>query len=158
MFTTLKTLLTSSFCGCKRLSPLRLSGVKNRSRCLLMNPSEPVKKKGGRPPSAKKRDKKINLYVTGLEELAIKKRAERAGLNLSDYCRQIVLSGQAQVRLTPAENAVLNEAARLGNNLNQIAHKANADGIRSIAVEAQRLLRQLSQLLDRSSQDNPPTL
>lgn len=123
-----------------------------------MNPSEPVKKKGGRPPSAKKREKKINLYVTSLEELAIKKRAERAGLNLSDYCRQIVLTGQAQVRLTPAENAVLNEAARLGNNLNQIAHKANADGIRSIAVEAQRLLKQLSQLLDRSGQDNPPVL
>lgn len=116
-----------------------------------MIPSEPVKKKGGRPPSPKKRDKKINLYVTGLEELAIKKRAERAGLNLSDYCRQIVLTGQAQVRLTPEENATLNEVAKLGNNLNQIAHKANADGIRSIAFEASRLLQQLSQLLNKPS-------
>jgi len=122
-----------------------------------MAESEPVKKKGGRPPSAKKREKKINLYVTGLEELAIKKRAERAGLNLSDYCRQLVLTGQAQVRLSPDENALLNEAARLGNNLNQIAHKANADGIRSVALEAQRLLRQLSQILDRSASSNPPT-
>ena len=121
-----------------------------------MAESEPVKKKGGRPPSPKKRDKKINLYVTGLEELAIKKRAERAGLNLSDYCRQIVLTGQAQVRLTPAENALLNEATRLGNNLNQIAHKANADGIRSIAFEAQRLLKQLGQILDPVADDNPP--
>ncbi|MFD2938342.1 plasmid mobilization protein, partial [Spirosoma flavum] len=95
------------------------------------------------------RDKKINLYVTGLEELAIKKRAERAGLNLSDYCRQIVLTGQAQVRLTLSENATLNEVAKVGNNLNQIAHKAHADGIRSIAVEAQRLLKQLSLLLDK---------
>ena len=151
MFTTLKTSLRSAFSVVNRLSPLRLSGVKNRLVLMSMPESEPVKKKGGRPPSAKKRDKKINLYVTGLEELAIKKRAERAGLNLSDYCRQIVLSGQAQVRLSPAENAVLNEAARLGNNLNQIAHKANADGIRSIALEAQRLLKQLSLLLDKSS-------
>ena len=110
---------------------------------------EPAKKKGGRPPSAQKRDKKINLYVTGLEELVIKKRAERAGLNLSDYCRQLVLTGQAQVRLSPQENETLNQAARLGNNLNQIAHKANADGIRSIALEAHRLLQQLSQLLDK---------
>lgn len=117
-----------------------------------MNPVEPIKKKGGRPPSAKKRDKKINLYVTSLEELAIKKRAERAGLNLSDYCRQIVLTGQAQVRLTPAENAVLNQVAKLGNNLNQIAHKAHADGIRSIALEAQRLLRQLSEILDKPAE------
>jgi len=114
-----------------------------------MADSEPVKKKGGRPPSAQKRDKKINLYVTGLEELVIKKRAEKAGLNLSDYCRQLVLTGQAQVRLTAEENATLNEAARLGNNLNQIAHKANADGIRSIAFEANKLLQQLSQLLNK---------
>jgi phage terminase Nu1 subunit (DNA packaging protein) len=148
--------LQSCFCGVNRLSPLRLSGVQNCLVRCLMSESEPVKKKGGRPPSAKKRDKKINLYVTGLEELAIKKRAERAGLNLSDYCRQIVLTGQAQVRLTPAENALLNEATRLGNNLNQIAHKANADGIRSIAFEAQRLLKQLGQILDPIADDKPP--
>lgn len=151
MFITLKTSLRSAFKVINRLSPLRLSGVKNHVIHLAMTDSEPIKKKGGRPPSPKKRDKKINLYVTGLEELAIKKRAERAGLNLSDYCRQIVLSGQAQVRLTPAENATLNEVAKLGNNLNQIAHKANADGIRSIAFEASRLLQQLSQLLNKPS-------
>ena len=114
--------------------------------------SAPVRKKGGRPPSAKKREKKINIYLTVLEELAIRKRAEKAGLNLSDYCRQLVLTGQAQVRLTPAENAVLNEAARLGNNLNQLAHKAHADGIRSVAIDAQKVLRQLSQLLDKPSE------
>ncbi len=79
----------------------------------------------------------------------MKKRAEKTGLSLSDYCRQMVLTGQAQVKLSPEENAVLNQVARMGNNLNQIAHKANADGIRSIAIEAARLLGQLSQLLDK---------
>lgn len=108
-----------------------------------------VRKKGGRPPSPKKRDKKINLYVTGLEELAIRKRAERAGLNLSDYCRQLVLTGKAEARLTSEENATLNEIAKLGNNLNQIAHKAHADGMPSIALEARRLLRQLDSLLNK---------
>ncbi|WP_262708646.1 plasmid mobilization relaxosome protein MobC [Spirosoma sordidisoli] len=43
----------------------------------------------------------------------------------------------------------LNQLAKLGNNLNQIAHKSHADGIRSIAPEAQRLLGQLSELLDK---------
>lgn len=117
-----------------------------------MNPTEPLRKKGGRPPSATKRDQQITVLLTRLEKLAIQKRAEKAGLNLSDYCRQMVLSGQAQVRLTPEENAVLNQVAKLGNNLNQIAHKANADGIRSIAIEAARLLGQLSQLLDKPTE------
>ena len=114
-----------------------------------MNPTEPLRKKGGRPPSATKRDQQITVLLTRLEKLAIQKRAEKAGLNLSDYGRQMVLTGQAQARLTPQENETLNQMAKLGNNLNQIAHKANADGIRSIAIEAARLLDQLSQLLNK---------
>lgn len=108
-----------------------------------------VRKKGGRPPKEKKRDKHLTVYLTGLELLAVKRRAERAGLNHSDYCRQMILSGKAQVKLTPEENATLNQVAKLGNNLNQLAHKAHADGIRSVAVEAQRLLRQLDGLLNK---------
>lgn len=114
-----------------------------------MSLSEPVKKKGGRPPSEQKRDQQITVLLTKLEKLALKKRAEKAGLNLSDYGRQMVLTGKAQARLTPTENETLNQVAKLGNNLNQIAHKAHADGIRSIALEAHRLLQQLSQLLDK---------
>ncbi|MCX6214883.1 plasmid mobilization relaxosome protein MobC [Spirosoma sp.] len=114
-----------------------------------MNPTEPIKKRGGRPPSDTKRDQQITVCLTKLEKLALKRRADKAGLNLSDYGRQMVLTGKAQARLTPEENVTLNQVAKLGNNLNQIAHKANADGIRSIAIEAQRLLRQLSELLDK---------
>lgn len=117
-----------------------------------MTPTEPIKKKGGRPPSETKRDQQITVCLTKLEKLAIQKRAQKAGLNLSDYGRQMVLTGQAQVRLSPEENAILNQVAKLGNNLNQIAHKAHADGIRSIAFEASRLLGQLSQLLDKPTQ------
>lgn len=117
-----------------------------------MTPIEPVKKKGGRPPSETKRDQQMTVCLTKLEKLAIQKRAQKAGLNLSDYGRQMVLTGQAQVRLSPEENATLNQVAKLGNNLNQLAHKANADGIRSIAFEATRLLGQLSQLLDKPTQ------
>lgn len=117
-----------------------------------MNPTEPVKKRGGRPPSDTKRDQQITVCLTKLEKLAIQKRAQKAGLNLSDYGRQMVLTGQAQVRLSPEENATLNQIAKLGNNLNQLAYKAHADGIRSIAFEATRLLGQLSQLLDKPTQ------
>ncbi len=91
----------------------------------------------------------MTVCLTKLEKLAVQRRADKAGLNLSDYGRQMILTGKAQVRLTSQENAILNEVAMLGNNLNQIAHKANADGIRSIAFEASRLLQQLNQLLNK---------
>ena len=115
-------------------------------------PARPIRKKGGRPKSETKRDKQITVCLSAIEYLAVKRRAEKAGLSLSDYGRQMVLTGQAQVRLSPEENAVLNQVARVGNNLNQIAKKANADGIRSIAIEAARLLGQLNQLLNKPTQ------
>jgi len=115
-------------------------------------PARPIRKKGGRPKSETKRDKQITVCLSAIEYLAVKRRTEKAGLTLSDYGRQMVLTGQAQVKLSPEENAVLNEVARLGNNLNQIAKKANADGIRSIAIEAARLLGQLNQLLNKPTE------
>ena len=117
-----------------------------------MTPAEPVKKKGGRPPNPQKRDKQITVLFSGVEYLAIKRRAQIARLPLSDYCRQLVLTGKAEARLTPEQNTLLNQVASLGNNLNQIAKRANTDGIRSIAIEANRLLGQLSKLLDPSQQ------
>jgi hypothetical protein len=117
-----------------------------------MATEEPRRKKGGRPPSATKRDQQMTVCLTKLEKLAVKRRAEKSGLNLSDYGRQMVLSGQVQAKLTPEENATLNQVAQLGNNLNQIARKANTEGIRSIAIEASRILRQLDQLLDKPTE------
>lgn len=113
-----------------------------------MNPIEPTRKKGGRPPNPQKREKQITVLFSGVEYLAVKRRAEGAGLTLSDYCRQMVLSGKAQARITPQQNEVMNSLAALGNNLNQVAKRANTDGMRSIAIEASRLLAQLGKLLD----------
>ena len=137
--------------GSNGCPPSDCRGYKTTNPHPLMSQSEPVRRKGGRPPSEQKRDQQMTVLLTKLEKLAIKKRAQKAGLSLSDYGRQMVLTGKAQVRLTPEENATLNEMAKLGNNLNQIAHKANADGIRSIAFDASRLLQQLSQLLNKPS-------
>ena len=117
-----------------------------------MTSAESVKKKGGRPPNPQKRDKQITVLFSGVEYLAIKRRAQTARLPLSDYCRQLVLTGKAEARLTPEQNTLLNQVASLGNNLNQIAKRANTDGIRSIAIEASRLLGQLGQLLDPPQQ------
>lgn len=114
-----------------------------------MATEEPRKKKGGRPPSATPRNQQMTVSLTKLEKLAVKRRAEKAGLNLSDYGRQMILSGQAQTKLTPEENATLNQVAQLGNNLNQIARKANTEGIRSIAIEASRILQQLRELVEK---------
>ena len=42
-----------------------------------MNPTEPVKKRGGRPASETKRDQQITVCLTKLEKLALKRRADK---------------------------------------------------------------------------------
>lgn len=112
---------------------------------------EPVRKKGGRPKKDKPRDKQVTVCFDGIEYAAVKRRATSAGLTLSDYGRQLILKGKAEARMSNEQTALLGQLASLGNNLNQLAKKANADGIRSIAIEASKLLTQIGTILDQTA-------
>lgn len=112
---------------------------------------EPVRKKGGRPKKDKPRDKQVTVCFDGIEYSTVKRRAASAGLSLSDYGRQMILKGKAEARMSQEEAATLGQLAGIGNNLNQLAKRANTDGIRSIAIEASRLLIRIGQILDNHS-------
>ena len=47
------------------------------------------------------------------------------------------------------QEALLRQIATMSNNLNQLARKANTDGIRSVAILVDRRVRELGELLDR---------
>jgi hypothetical protein len=74
-------------------------------------------------------------------------QADAAGLSVSDFCRQAALTGQIKAAIRPEVIPLLNEMRAIGNNLNQIVKKAQADGIRSIALKADGILTQLKTLL-----------
>ena len=81
----------------------------------------------GRPPvaAAAKRTARITVYLTEEELSALRRRAEGAGLRLAVYCRQALLG----VRLSSRVNQTARrELRRIGNNLNQLAYRANATG------------------------------
>jgi hypothetical protein len=78
------------------------------------------------------RSASIRAWITPSERAELAQRAEARGLVVSDYVRACCLTDRlppADMRRTREDARDLVAAlARIGNNLNQMAHRANASG------------------------------
>ena len=59
-------------------------------------------------------------------------KSSRAGMSRSEYVREGALNATVVGVLSDEEKMLLHELKKLGPNLNQIAHHANAEGYRSL--------------------------
>jgi hypothetical protein len=110
-------------------------------------PNDP--RKGGRPRKYKEGQEapRATVRFSQAEYEKILSQAEASGLSVSDYCRQAALTGEIKAAIRPEVIPLLNELRAIGNNLNQLVKKAQADGIRTIAFKADDVLTQLKNLL-----------
>lgn len=87
-----------------------------------------TKNKGGRPTKAIKRDQLMAIKCTLYERKVIEARAKSANLSVSEYLREIGLTGKIDRRNKALPKEVLGFTAMLNHmaaNLNQIAKKRN---------------------------------
>lgn len=87
-----------------------------------------TKSKGGRPKKAVKKDQLMAIKCTLYERKVIEARAKSANLSVSEYLREIGLTGKIDRRDKALPKEVLSLTAALnhmGANLNQIAKKRN---------------------------------
>lgn len=87
-----------------------------------------TKNKGGRPKKAVKKDQLMAIKCTLYERKVIEARAKSANLSVSEYLREVGLTGKIDRRDKALPKEVLNLTAALnhmGANLNQIAKKRN---------------------------------
>jgi Mobilization protein NikA len=73
----------------------------------------------------------------------LEERARLCGLAPARYLREVALGFEPKVRAGAIERQLLYHLARIGNNLNQLAHAANA--LRRVELSA-RLERTLAEL------------
>lgn len=106
-------------------------------------------RKGGRPRKYQdgQQAPRATVRFNPAEYERVLSQADAAGLSVSDFCRQAALTGEIKAAIRPEVIPLLNEMRAIGNNLNQIVKKAQADGIRSIALKADSILTQLKTLL-----------
>lgn len=70
----------------------------------------------------------VSVWMTEQEYRYLKKQAERAGLGIDPFIRNLVAGAEIKPR-PPEEYAdLLHELSAIGNNINQLARWANARG------------------------------
>lgn len=87
-----------------------------------------AKNKGGRPRKAIKKDHLLNLKCTVIESKLIKAKARLANLSVSEYLREMGLTGKIDRREKSLPKEVLQLTGTINHlaaNLNQIAKKRN---------------------------------
>lgn len=87
------------------------------------------------------RPKKLTIRLSEQEKIHIRQQAELAGLRLEPYCRMVLMD--KEVKPKPPEDIaiLLKEINAIGNNINQLVHRANRSGI--VSKEDVESLRQL---------------
>ena len=113
-----------------------------------------TKKKGGRPKKAVKKDQILAVKCSLFERRAIEARAKSVNLTVSEYLREMTLTGKIDIHEKALPKEVLAMSGTLNHmaaNLNQIAKKRNS-GEELNALERATLKVLSGELKDRATQ------
>jgi hypothetical protein len=113
------------------------------------------KKVGGRPAknSIDKKQRVVSTKLTKPYYYAIQKRAEDAGISLSEYVRQAVIYSRVVPRINSRDADTLRKLAGEANNLNQLARQANISGFAAAAAELTSLKNRITEIINQMSDD-----
>ena len=81
------------------------------------------------------------------------KASREAGLCVSEYVRQAVVSAEVIPRLNRQDADTIRKLAGEANNINQLAHRANAGGFALVAVELVKLKNRIIEIINHLSDD-----
>ena len=93
--------------------------------------------KGGRPPKSTtdKLKYRVTVKLATPDYYTLKSRARSAGISASEYLRECFRKGYVRQRLTAEHSDYIRKLCGMANNLNQLAHKANAGGFDTAKLE-----------------------
>lgn len=72
--------------------------------------------------------KRITLRLNATEYAHLRRQAEATGLKMEPLIRQLIMGVTLRPRPPDEYAALLRELSAIGNNINQLAHQANARG------------------------------
>jgi predicted RNA-binding protein with PIN domain len=114
-----------------------------------------MKKKGkgmGRPPKEIKQEKFIGYFVTHVQYFIIQEKAARAGVNISDYMRQMAIHGQVRARWTAEERELFKKMVGMSNDLSQLVRIAEREGADHAVLYLSQFRDGIDQALKRLSE------
>jgi len=112
-------------------------------------------KPGGRPvkKTLERQNRVVSTKLTKLQYYAVKRRAGEAGVKVSEYVRQAIITTEVVPRLNRQDADTIRKLAGEANNLNQLAHRANTGGFALVAVELVKLKNGIVEIINQLSDD-----
>ena len=103
--------------------------------------------KGGRPKkgAADKLKYRLTVKMATSDYYTLK---GKAGISAGEFLRRCMKDGQVKERLTPEHTDYVRQLCGMANNLNQLAHKANAAGFVTVRMECRILVARIEELLN----------
>ena len=89
------------------------------------------RKRGGRPklsPAERKKYELPHVRVSVVEYYTLKTKVRQAGVSITEYIRQCIFNGYVVERINSSVIELYHQLVGIANNLNQLAHQANAHG------------------------------
>jgi len=121
----------------------------------FMEEEKIAKRKGGRPKKgiSERKTRTIHIRVSEPEYYAIKHRAEIAGLTVSAYSHSAILESKIVEPVKKEDMEVLRNLSRMGNNLNQLAHRANQFQMPYLEKDIRNTLNLHTEIIEKLSDD-----
>lgn len=110
---------------------------------------------GGRPAKgpAEKKGNKVTIKMAMDEYGSLKTKAHEAGINQSEYIRQCIQVSIVRQRITPELMNHIRQLSGMANNINQIAHKANAAGYPGVHKHCLYMNERLDNVISKIEDD-----
>ena len=106
--------------------------------------------KGGRPALGEaKRDRVVSVYLSAAEYRKASKKAQEAGMKVSEYARAVTLAGYVKAIDTPEAQDEKRKLIGLSNNVNQLAKAAHMQGMKPIVARLDELLGEIDIILKK---------
>ena len=106
--------------------------------------------KGGRPTkgAAEKKKYRITVKLNTQDYYTLKGKAKGAGVTMSEFVRKVLDKGNVIERLTIEQVDFIRKLCGMANNLNQLAHRANAEGFHTIAPFHKIIISKIDEILN----------
>jgi hypothetical protein len=107
------------------------------------------KRTPGRPKKTISRSSILMIRLTPTERMLIEDRAKKAGIKPSEWFRRAAKSAKVFPRFTAEETGWFRMLSGLANNFNQYVHLSHTNGLLSMAIKGQAVIRQIEELLTK---------
>ncbi|MGY3053299.1 hypothetical protein ACVWYG_001497 [Pedobacter sp. UYEF25] len=107
------------------------------------------KKMGGRPVKKIKKETGIRIRLTKTEDFMIREKARKAGMRVSEWCRQSAKSARITPRLSAEDLQYFRVLSGLANNLNQLTKLAHQQGILLVQKKCRELIAEIDALIKK---------